>query len=178
MADDHDHENEDALRAVAERFYEIACRCLTNDGHVQFVNMVRMEDAEIPVIFSDSDGMTFTDKDVIERAIRSMAPQCTWIAQVAEAWTLNDFSTYNPTLAVSEHPERAEGIFVNVQSRKGTYMIMSVFERDDQGNPLRPTIQNKGFVSHDESNIRFSGRMTNYYTNLSVADDVGTVARE
>ena len=173
-----DHENEDALRAVANRYFEIACSCLRNDGHVQFVNMVRMQGTEIPVILSDGHGMTVTDKDVIERTIRGMAPHCTWIAQVAEAWTLTDASTYNPALAVSEHAERAEGVFVNVQSRQGTYMITSVFERDGQGNPLTPTIQAESFVSHDESKKRFSGRMTNYYTDLSVAADAGTVARE
>lgn len=125
--------------------------------------MVRTQDGEVPVILSDNDGNVVKDKNAVEMVMRSMAPHCIWIAQIAEAWTLVNPTTYNPALAVSQHPEKAEGIFVNVQSRQGTYMITSVFKRDEQGHPLAPTIQIGNFVSHNDSTQTLIGPMTNYY---------------
>ena len=159
-------DDEHTLREVANRYFENACRCLKDDGYVQFVNFVRIQDGEVPVILSDDDGNIVTDKDAIELVMRSMAPRCIWIAQIAEAWTLMNAETYNPTMAVSQHPDRAEGIFVNVQSRQGTYMITSVFKRDEQGNPLKPIIQGESFVSHNDSTQILHGRMTNYYHDI------------
>ena len=163
MVEEHDNDNKDALRAVAHRYYLIACRCLENDGYVQSVNMVRIQDDEIPIIFSDNLGNMITDKDVLQVAMRSLAKRCTWIAQITEAWTLTDPSTYDPTLAVSQHPDKSEGIYVTVQSRKGTYMIFSVFKRDKERKPLRPTILEEKFVLHNDSISFLSGRMMNYY---------------
>ena len=161
MAENLDDEH--ALREVANRYFENACRCLKHDECVQFANLVCTQDGEAPVILLDDDGNIVTDKDVIEFVMRSMAPCCIWVAQIAEAWTLMNPTTYNPAMAVSQHPERAEGIFVNVQSRQGTYMITSVFKRDEQGTPLTPMIQEESFVSHNDSTQRLHGRMTNYY---------------
>ena len=157
-----ERDNEDALRAVAHRYYLIACKCLEDDGYVHFTNMVRIQDDEVPIMFSDNLGNMITDKDVLKVAMRSLAPRCTWIAQIAEAWTLTDPSTYDPTLAVSQHPDRSEGIYVTVQSRKGTYMIFSVFKRDKEEKPLRPTILQEKFVLHNDS-LSLGGRMMNYY---------------
>lgn len=161
MAENLDDEN--ALREVANRYFENACRCLKHDGYVQYANLVRTQDGEAPVILLDDDGNIITDKDVIEFVMRSMAPRCIWVAQIVEAWTLINPTTYNPAMAVSQHPERAEGIFVTVQSRQGTYMITSMFERDEQENPLTPMIQGESFVSHNDSTQSLHGRMTNYY---------------
>lgn len=158
--------DQNALSLVAKEYYETACKCLKRDGCVDFVNMICMNDTIMPVIMFDEHKNRIFDKDVIEQGIRSLAPQCTWIAQIVEAWTLTNASTYNPTLPVSQHPDRIEGIFVTVQSQQGTYMIMSVFERDQQGNPLTPTIKKEAFMTHNESKKYLTGRMTNYYKDV------------
>lgn len=161
MADDH--ENEDALRAVANRYYETARENLTNDGHLEFATIVRKEGREMAIILFNNDGTLVENKDDIEDYMRSLAPDCTWIAQIAEGYVLT--GVYNPALVVSEHRDRAEVIFVTVQSRQGTYLITSVFERDEQGNPLTPTIQTEEFLSYGDSDLLLSGRMSNYYND-------------
>jgi hypothetical protein len=161
MADDH--ENEDALRAVANRYYETACQNLTNDGHLEFATIVRKEGREMAIILFNDDGTLVENKDDIEDYMRSLAPDCTWIAQIAEVYVLT--GVYNTALVVSEHRDRAEAIFVTVQSRQGTYLITSVFERDEQGDPLTPTIQTEQFLSYGDSDLLLSGRMSNYYND-------------
>lgn len=158
MADD----DENALRTIAESCYATACTNLAKDGYVNFATFVKRNGNVMPVMISDKNGMIVTDKNIIEDSVRQLAPQCTWIAQIIEAWTLRDFSNYNPEMSISQHPEREEAIFVNVQSRMGMYMIAAQFKRDEQGKPLAPIVQTSKFISNDESST-VSGRMMNYY---------------
>lgn len=158
---EYDHEDEDALRAVANRYYETARENLKNDGHLEFATIVRKEGREQAIILFNNDGTLVENKDDIEDYMRSLAPDCTWIAQIAEVYILT--GVYNPALVVSEH--RDEAIFVSVQSRQGTYLITSVFERNEQGDPLTPTIQNEEFLPYRDSDLLLSGRMSNYYND-------------
>ena len=60
---------------------------------------------------------------------------------ISEAWTLNpSFDATLPlTAPVSEHPERKEGVFVQLSSKEGDLLLTTCFDRDKDGKPVRPS---------------------------------------
>ena len=63
------------------------------------------------------------------------------IVIISEAWTLNpSFDATLPlTAPVSEHPERTEGVFVQLSSKEGDLLLTSGFDRDKDGEPVCPS---------------------------------------
>ena len=62
------------------------------------------------------------------------------IAIVSEAWTLDPSKeiSFPLRVPVSEHPNRVEGVFVQMVSRHGDLMLTTHFKRDDANKPIRP----------------------------------------
>ena len=46
---------------------------------------------------------------------------------------------YQIGVASSEHPERKEGVFVQLSSKEGDLLLTSCFDRDKDGKPVRPS---------------------------------------
>ena len=56
---------------------------------------------------------------------------------VSEAWTLKEASL-PLRVPVSEHPNRVEGVFVQMASRHGDLILTTHFKRDKEHHPIRP----------------------------------------
>ena len=104
------------------------------------------------------------DKDVLAAAVRELAKSSVWVAQVCEAWMLDDLSLYNPDLPVSEHSNRIEAIFINVQSQIGTYIMTAKFKRDKDQKPIQPHVIDTKFISRNDNTHHVEGRMSNFYS--------------
>lgn len=71
--------------------------------------------------------------------LRALSPHCKAIVVLSEAWTLVDAAEYDRSMPVSEHASRKEGVFVTVASKHGDLLLSTVFERDKDQKPMRPS---------------------------------------
>lgn len=124
------------LRTIADGLYAVARDCLANDGYVAPQHfMVSGNGGLAPITFVRLPEDTDEAKALIADALKQLAPRVSAIATVHETWMA--FGK-DEERRVSERADRGEAILVIVQSRNGTWTLISPFKRDETGRPLRP----------------------------------------
>ena len=122
---------------VGERMMDSALDNLVRDGYVAFACLLlSQEDVLTPVMLDRVDAEA---KQTLGHMLRALSPHCKAIVILSEAWTLIDATEYDRSMPVSEHASRKEGVFVTVASKHGDLLLSTVFERDKEGKPVRPT---------------------------------------
>ena len=110
---------------------------LVQDGYVAFACfLLSNEAALIPVVLERVDPEA---KLKLGHMLRMLSPYCKAIVIMSEAWTLANAHEYDHTKRVYQHANRKEGVFVTVASKNGDLTLSSVFERDKESKPVRPS---------------------------------------
>ena len=150
------------LRSYANRIMEIARSCLATDGHVQFIGFVLDHGGQFyPVEFSGLPASD-ADKDVVANALKSLAQRHKAVGMVNEMWLAAPTLDENMALVqTSQHPDRKEGIWVMMQSKKGTWTLQCTFERDAQGKPTAPSEVGAAWFKRGDGT--FTGRFAELY---------------
>ena len=112
---------------------------LERDGYVAFGALLLSKDTIMPVVLERVDA---EQKERLGAFLRALASTGNYdaIAIVSEAWTLDASKevTLPLQVPVSQHPNRVEGVFVQMASRHGDLMLTTHFKRDKASKPIRP----------------------------------------
>ena len=127
------------LESVGARMMQMALDNLARDGYVAICALAISPTGEGAPILPEI--ATRDDKEIFAQMLRRLAPHCQAIVMTSEAWTLVDHDPTDGrlTMPLAEHPDKKEGVFVQVSSTCGDYLLTSTFERDKDGRPVRPT---------------------------------------
>ena len=127
------------IEQVAEGMMQMALDNLERDGYVAFAALLVSRQNISPVLLECVDA---EQKARLGEFLRVLASTGEYdaIAIVSEAWTLEPSKEESLPLRVpvSEHPNRVEGVFVQMSSRHGDLMLTTHFKRDKANKPIRP----------------------------------------
>ena len=121
----------DELYALATSIYEHVKNDLARDGDVPTTHILHQWDGKRMCIVESSD----VDKDEMIAGLKLLAPAFKAVASFYEVWAAPVREGVRP----SANPDRWEAIVVLVQSKEGSWMLMSKFDRDEHGKPGSPT---------------------------------------
>ena len=122
------------IEQMAEGMMQMALDNLERDGYVEFAAILVSQQIISPVLFDAEQ------KARLGGFLRAQASTGKYdaIVIVSEAWTLEPSKEESLPLRVSEHPNRMEGVFVQMSSRHGDLMLTTHFKRDKAEKPIRP----------------------------------------
>ena len=124
---------------VGEQMMSMALDKLVRDGYVAFATLVLSKQGEMVPLLLET--VSAESKGRLASMLRALPPHCSAIISISEAWALVDEDAIRALGGnrVSDSPARKEGVFVQVTSREGDLLLTSVFERDLNDRPIRPT---------------------------------------
>lgn len=125
------------VERVGEMMMQTALDRLVQDGYVAFGCFLLSHEGGLTPLMLDQ--VNAESKHKLGEMLRVLAPHCKAIVILSEAWTLADASEYDRSKLVSDHANRKEGVFVTVASKRGDMLLSTVFERDEQQKPVRPS---------------------------------------
>lgn len=129
------------LERAADDIMEMTLSNLTRDGFVAFAALLVSKHSITPCMLERVGAEQKERLGVFLRALASTG-QYDAIAIVSEAWTLDPLlntSESDPlNVPVSEHPNRKEGVFVQLSSSHGDLLVTAHFDRDNNGHPIHP----------------------------------------
>jgi hypothetical protein len=127
------------IEPAAEGMMQMALDNLERDGYVAFAAFLVSKQTITPLLLERVDA---EQKERLGEFLRVLASTGMYgaIAIVSEAWTLDTSKEVSLPLRVpvSEHPNRVEGVFVQMASRHGDLMLTTHFKRDKAKKPIRP----------------------------------------
>ena len=126
------------IEQAAEDMMQMALDNLERDGYVAFAAFLLSKQGITPILLERVDAK---QKERLGEFLRALASTGAYdaIAIVSEAWTLDPSKESLPLrVPVSEHPNRVEGVFVQMASRHGDLMLTTHFKRDKANKPIRP----------------------------------------
>ena len=131
--------NREQIEQAAEGMMQMALDNLERDGYVAFAALLVSQQSISPLLLERVDA---EQKSRLGEFLRVLASTGKYdaIAIVSEAWTLEPSKEESLPLRVpvSEHPNRVEGVFVQMASRHGDLMLTTHFKRDKANKPIRP----------------------------------------
>ena len=149
--------NRTMCERVGEQMMAMALDNLERDGYVAFATLVISKQGEsVPLVL---ETVNDESKDILTNMLRALAPHCLAIIVISEAWTLegdDNIRALGANGRVVESPARKEGVFVQVASREGDLLLTTVFKRDLNERPVRPTNVSMAWQSGSIS-TRFQG---------------------
>lgn len=154
------------LAATAAWMMRMALENLMRDGYVAFVVMVLKDQQTIPISVDSDDKEDF--KERLGNFLRSLSPCVDAIIIISEAWMLSGVDIdAEATPRVSQHPKRAEAVFVTAQSPHGELLLTKTFERDANNKPLigEGDVEQTLIRAHDGN--RPTGNFCNLFTRAA-----------
>lgn len=138
--------NRELIERAADGMMQMALDNLERDGYVAFGALLLSKDTIMPVVLERVDA---EQKERLGAFLRALASTGNYdaIAIVSEAWTLDASKevTLPLQVPVSQHPNRVEGVFVQMASRHGDLMLTTHFKRDKASKPIRPRSVSKAW---------------------------------
>ena len=126
------------IEGIGKVMMSMALDNLERDGYVALACiLISKQDEAVPFLPVCEDEQS---KVRLAQMLRAMAAHCRAIVIISEAWTLSDPEVIATiTTSVSEHPQKNESVFVQVESKESSLLLTSSFTRDVAHKPIRPT---------------------------------------
>ena len=121
---------------IGAQFMQMALDNLVRDGYAAFATLLLSGESVTPIMLQEVNAEQKARLGELLRALTTTG-QIDAIVIIREAWTLQP-GTLPLTTPVSEHPNRKEGVFVQVSSKQGDLLFTATFARDKKGSPIRP----------------------------------------
>ena len=130
--------NRSQSERLGAQFMQMALDNLMRDGYAAFATLLISGESCTPVMLEQVNA---EQKEPLGEFLRVLARSeaVDGIVIIREAWTLQPGTAHLPlTRPVSEHPDRKEGVFVQVSSNEGDLLFTTTFDRYKNGDPIRP----------------------------------------
>lgn len=127
------------VERLGAQFMQMALDNLMQDGYVAFATLLISGNSCNPVMLEQVNA---EQKARLGEFLRVLARSgaVDGIVIISEAWTLVPGTACDLPLTspVSEHPDRKEGVFVQLSSKEGDLLVTTTFDRDKNRHPIRP----------------------------------------